>query len=148
MEKKHKSWLTCKPTKGEKFDPRSLTEQAGYVPLARRIKEFQAAGLRLQAYRRENYDFMDWNDNDIDNPIPPLRHRACDLLDLHNAKKDLEARLKAQKDQYDTKAREAVKETLRKEIEAERLKAEQNIPPENVKPEKRLKNNPFFGLFT
>lgn len=38
--------------KGEKMDPHSITETAGYIPAEQRILSLQNAGAKLDAYRK------------------------------------------------------------------------------------------------
>lgn len=79
----------------EKNSGKSKTEQAGYVPPHIQIGRMFEAGQRLDASRRDEFDFPDENEVDP-NWIDPTRRPDYDLADATQAKIAVEANLRYQ----------------------------------------------------
>ena len=54
-----------------------VTDRSGYVPIEKRIKQFESAGVRLIEHRREMYDGE--YDDDLDDYEDPTRDPGFDL---------------------------------------------------------------------
>lgn len=64
----------------ENHEP-SKTDQAGYIPMQRRIQDLLDAGMRLKEYRAEQFDRPPGVDYE-DIPIDPLRKPGIDPIDI------------------------------------------------------------------
>lgn len=71
-------------------DPHSITEQSGYLTPEQQINRMMAAGVNLQQFRRDQYDYPDGNVPD--NAVPdPTQRLGFDLADASEMLKGVEA---------------------------------------------------------
>lgn len=68
-----------------------MVETAGYIPAKKRIEDFLQAGMRLQAYRAEQFDFPDGTEDP--NFSDPTRDPGFDLSDASDLALSVKARL-------------------------------------------------------
>lgn len=73
-----------------------LVERAGYISAQVRIENLMLAGLRLQQYRDEHYDFT--GEEIDDNFSDPTRRKSYDMAEAFQASLELAERMKAQRD--------------------------------------------------
>ncbi|WNK13200.1 MAG: hypothetical protein [Microvirus sp.] len=105
------------PTDG--YDPGGelMVERSGYRSTQQMILEFMNAGIALQAYRQENYDYPAGEVVPDDAQGDPTRAPNFDLADASLLQRQTEARLQHQKAQAVTKQRMEQAEA-KKEFEA------------------------------
>lgn len=94
-----------------------LVEKAGYISAQRRIENIMAAGMRLVASRKEQYDFE--NEVDLDY-VDITRSKNIDQVDIDLAAQYLDE--KAKKAAEDIKSKAKQKDVQKKDIDEE-LKA-------------------------
>lgn len=87
-----------------------MVETAGYVPADVRIREFIEAGIRLQEYRKEAYDFTAEEEIDF-SEADPLRNKGVDIAEVSEMALGLSQRMAERKKTAIT----VVKETPGKE---------------------------------
>lgn len=76
----------------EAVDSKSKTETAGYIPADVQILRLIEAGKRLDAYRKEAYDFNP--DEEVpDDFIDPTRSGSFDLADASIARRAMRRRM-------------------------------------------------------
>lgn len=65
-------------------DPHSITEQSGFMTPEQQISRMMAAGVNLQDFRREMYDFPDGNvpDDALPDPTQKLGFDLADASEL------------------------------------------------------------------
>jgi len=83
------------PKNPEIMDPLTITESAGYIPPKKQIENLINAGKRLQAWRKEMYDFPD-SENVDDAFEDPTRGPGFDLADASREASAVNARLRSQ----------------------------------------------------
>lgn len=96
-EKAHrfKTPYNSRPSMPEQHGGVSKTETAGYVPPKKIIENMITAGMRLKAFRQENYDLAEGEDDvDFDDPT---RTPGFDMADASQLQLELQARKKALK---------------------------------------------------
>jgi len=81
--------------KPEMNDGLTITESAGYIPPKKQIENLINAGKRLQAFRKEMYDFPEGEDVD-DAFEDPTRRPGFDLADASRETAALANRIRAQ----------------------------------------------------
>lgn len=79
----------------EILDSKSVTEQAGYIPPQIQIENMILAGQRLDAARRDMYDFSSEDEIDED-AYDPTRRGNFDLADATQMAMEAEANLRDQ----------------------------------------------------
>ena len=85
------------PPSAELCDPKSETEQAGYIPPQRQIEDMMLAGRRLDDYRKSQFDFPD--DDSIDEDVyDPTRAGNFDLSDASQMSYDVNNRIREAKE--------------------------------------------------
>nr|UXQ87926.1 MAG: hypothetical protein [Microvirus sp.] len=115
MEKKRESAVHANPFRphpkhsGEKAGTEKTVETTGYRSTKQQVAEYMAAGLQLQTYRSEMYDFEDEKSVD-ENYTDPTRSPGYDpadaSTDLRNAEKRLRDSAAAKKSEEANKKME------------------------------------------
>nr|WAE43900.1 MAG: hypothetical protein [Microviridae sp.] len=104
------------PIEMEKNDEPSMTETAGYITPQQMVENLINAGQRLDAYRMEQYDFQDYDENGylkIDNEFhDPTRSKNFDDADATQIALNLNAKLAVDKKAVDAKIREKKEKEL------------------------------------
>jgi hypothetical protein len=78
---------------GEIHDGENLVEVRGFIPVKKRIENIINAGMRLDAARKEMYDFPDGDDDGGD--FDPSRNPGTDPVDAQAAFDRLKASIAA-----------------------------------------------------
>lgn len=120
---------------GEKLPRDTMTEQA-HIPQRVRIEEMIFAGHRLEEARKEQFDAWKAGEKDVFN-IPVTRGRNIDLVDIHNATKELNERFEEKRKQIELLKDEKTKKKHIEEWEAEKIKEAEKLkkPPSEASPE-------------
>lgn len=111
------------PRKGEINSGETLVDTSGFIPPERQIFDMINAGRRLSENRKGMYEF-ERTDKVPDDYIDPTREPGFDMVDAGNIADLLTRKRQAaeavSKKEAAEKARQDAKETLRKELEAEK----------------------------
>lgn len=84
------------PKQFERGGGEILVERAGYISAQMRIENLILAGLRLQQYRDEHYDFT--GEEIDDNFIDPTRRKSYDWAEAFQQSLELAEKMKAQRE--------------------------------------------------
>lgn len=113
----------------EKNNLPSITERGGYMPAKVRIEQFFQAGVNLENYRKQQFDYSVDDNIDIDNvDIDPTRSKSYDFDDAHddlNHLREVEERVMSERKKVSEEAKlkaeaekiEKIKADVRAEIE-------------------------------
>lgn len=93
----------------EKNNGKKKVETAGYIPAITQIENLINAGMRLNQYRDEMYDFGAAEEVD-DSFSDPTRNPNFDMADASMLAKEVEMNLRAQKEEAEREKKKKVTE--------------------------------------
>jgi len=91
------------PKKMEKNSGEKLVETAGYIPAKLQVEMLIQAGKRTDLWKQEHFDYGPDGVIDFDNISLLTRDKGVDMAEISMAQKEVEGRLKQQKESYDTR---------------------------------------------
>ena len=77
-----------KPFPGRNPDKRRRVEAAGYIPARQQISRIMNAGISLDAWKKEQFDWPSGEEPD-ESPVPPTRNGDFDLADATRIEREL-----------------------------------------------------------